>query len=130
MTHVVQPTKASCGPAVIAMLVGTDVEDVIYTLRNVRTGARTRIRNERSNVGELARILKTYGKRLGRRLRDTLPSTGQAILRVQHERGTNWHWLALDNGTVYDPLGETMTIPELYARYAVNRVSYYEVESL
>lgn len=116
-----QPTHTSCGPTVVAMIVGVPVETVLAALPAVRKRSK---RSHGTNYGELLRLLAPYGYRLGRRLHDLLPETGMAILRVAKPRSGNWHWLLLADGVVYDS-AEGATIP--LDSFSRDHVSWYEV---
>lgn len=102
-----QPTRTSCGPTAIAILLDWDVKYVLANLTYARTPARRlRMKSDRMNVGEADRLLGMYGLQLGPRRRDPLPKAGLALIRRARPQGAGWHWLALVDGRVYDPIGK------------------------
>lgn len=102
--HQVQPTTMSCGPTCVAMLAGVPVATVLADLPHVRwTARRLQLRTGATNVGELRRLLRPHGWRLGRRT-PHLPAAGAtAILRLPNGTRTGWHWVLWHNGLVHDP---------------------------
>lgn len=107
------------------MLAGVPVATILATLPTVRKPARARKRTHQTNMGELIRLMKPYGLSLGRRQRTPPPQAGMVLLRIQADRGRNWHWAVLSNGTVYDPADLTA---RTIAAYPAAQLSWYEVE--
>lgn len=126
--HQQQPTKTSCGPTTIAMLVGKPVREILDLLPSVRTGKRSRMtKTHRTNVGELARLAALDGYRLGKRHQGWPPDNVTAVVRLARKYGRRgWHWMLWDSGSVHDPLDiEAERHPKI--RWETARVSYYEV---
>lgn len=127
-----QPSKTSCGPASIAMLVDLNVFDVLQKLKLTRIGARRGKRSHGSNVGEIARLLRSYGYDLGRRVKaEPVPSDGLALLRISRPRGSaHWHWVPCRYGQVCDPANQQPICESLDAylqKVPANLVSWYAV---
>lgn len=103
MTLQQQPTRTSCGPTSVAMILGVPVQDVLTEVARVRR-RKVRSGNHRTNLGELSRLLAAHGFEVGRRIRhEEPPSAGTFLLRIDHERGRGWHWSVYHNGVVFDP---------------------------
>lgn len=116
-----QPTRTSCGPTCVAMLVGVPVMEILAQLPGVRKIPRKR---HSTGMAELIRLLQPYGLTLGRRMRFTsLPLSGTVLLRIG-KPGCNWHWAIWHDGTVYSP---SQTAP--YPFSAFSDVSWYAVEA-
>jgi hypothetical protein len=123
-----QPTRTSCGPTCVAMIVGVPVADVLDSLPAARHGHRaiSRADSHNTNLAELLRLLKPYGVTLGRRLSlaQTLPPVALLRLRSKHRR--NWHWAVWKDGQVFDPATGTRRSTLVFAEY--HDVTHYEVE--
>ncbi len=128
MTHQRQPSKTSCGPTCAAILAGVSVGDMLARLPATRvTERRKKFMTHRTNVGEMCRLLKPFGVALGRRM-PGLPTT-EALLRVAHRLGSNWHFAVYSAGTVLDPADDgAVDAEDYYAEIDIRRISYYEVE--
>lgn len=97
-----QPTRTSCGPTVVAMLAGVPVANVLARQPAARvTVRRRRDPSNRTNVGEMRRLLDGYGLALGARVRYWRGR--RAVLRLDHVLAQGWHWAALDGAYVFDP---------------------------
>lgn len=128
LTHRPQPTKTSCGPTCVAILAGVPVDDVLALLPDTRLGARTRRKDHRANVGEMARLLRRYRMTIDRRLPGWPPLFATALLRVQHPKGTNWHWVITAGQHVYDPAAGGQEERSAFVARATGRpVSFYEI---
>lgn len=120
-----QPTKTSCGPTSVAMLVGIPARQAIEQLKAIRSRRTT---THGSTVGEMARLLDSYGYRLGRRIKnEEPPASGVCMLRVEKSRGSNWHWALLVDGVVYDPSPSKADVRRV-GDYSNRTVSFYEVD--
>lgn len=124
----VQPTNTSCGPTALAMLLDVDPENIIQRVHDARTPARQRIKNERSNVGELARAAASLGYAMSTRHRyERVPEHGLFLLRFEAKPGSNWHWMACRDGSICNPAtGETCPLEKLYTVEGLSAmVSWY-----
>lgn len=128
-----QPSRKSCGPTTVAMLVGVPVAQVLALQPSVRmTPRRQRIREHDTNVGELRRLLAHFGYQLGPRCLGTVaPLT---VLRLDHVASRGWHWAAQEGTWVYDPclrepvhICEYHTVLERPADDVSERLSWYPV---
>lgn len=128
-THQQQPTKYSCGPTVVAMIVGRPVRDLLVDLVTVRRGKRRdrMARSHRTNIGELRRLAERHGYTLGTRRQGWPPDNVTAVIRLAKKFGKHgWHWMLWDAGAVHDPLSLDAELwPKI--RWEAPRVSYYEV---
>lgn len=132
ITHLKQPTATSCGPTCVAMLLHRPVNEVLAALPSVRTVARQRIKNHRTNVGELDRLLRRGGRVLG-----TIERIGPAgfrhtfgdfLLRIHNRNGRNWHWVVMSHGLIYDPMKTTWQwLTKRYLQLRRGRVSAYVI---
>jgi hypothetical protein len=120
-----QPSKTSCGPAVVAMLAGVPVSVVLGRLAQARQGKRQGKRTHSTNVAELMRLLGAWGFVLGRRLRGSVPERGRFVLRIQTPGRRGWHWAALVDGEVFDPARFDVGV---VGDYDPRSLSFYEVE--
>ena len=124
MRHQRQPTKTSCGPTVVAILLGLRAEMIIRRLWKVRTAARRKLQTERTNVGELRRLLGHAGLTLGKRTRN-VPRV--AIVRVDHAVGRGWHWSLKSDRWIFDPAYARSSRAASYLKMFSGRISFYEI---
>jgi len=111
------------------MLAEVPVWRLIARLPHVRLSpSRRRLRTHRTNLGELRRLLASYGVVVERRRRG-LPREGQlALLRLAHPIGRGWHWAVASAGQVLDPARTTVvTVASLQKRIGVARCAWYPV---
>lgn len=146
ITHQMQPTSTSCGPACVAMLVGIPVADVLEEFPKRFSAAKIKklhrgqkITTNKTNVSEMWRLLKGYGKNLGvkRELRYSVAKRSvylHGLLRMHvamasgHYR-IEWHWLVISNGRVHDPCASGPMDADLWLHdNQHNQVFFYEVE--
>ena len=90
MRLVRQPTRETCGQAVVAMLLEMDVATAC---RIVGTSGRT-------HVTDLKRALEAYGLTL-RRMRQVSDGLLEHVVRIGD--GKESHFVAVKNSVVYDP---------------------------
>lgn len=127
-----QPSPTSCGPTTVAMIVGRPVAEILPWQQVARrTPARRRMRSHRTNVGELRRLLDSFGYQLGARC--ATPSH-LAVVRVDRPVGRGWHWAAQEGATVYDPALDAPVALSAYHRALgleaatlTGRLSWYPV---
>ena len=109
ITYLHEPTDLQCGQAVLAMLAGCSVAEIIELLGNDRE----------TTLKEMRRGLDHYGIHYGTqrreaRTRSDLPDC--ALLSLETPRC--WHWSLYCGGTFYDPEhGVLSDFPESARRY-------------
>ena len=114
--HIFEPNPLACGQAVIAMVAGVDVNEVIKLVGKDRE----------TTLADMRFALKNYGYLLAESRREAstvecLP--GLALLSLETPKC--WHWSLYCNGTVYDPEhGVLDSFP------ASNRKYYWEITKL
>lgn len=112
--YIHEPTDLQCGQAVLAMLLGTEVDDIIKLLNNDRE----------TTLKEMKKTLETYGvtydsQRKEAFSKEDLPPV--CILSLETPRC--WHWSLFSHGTFYDPEHGVMTdFPEAKRKY------YWEIK--
>lgn len=123
MTILKQPTSHSCGQTCLAMILGfTSVDAVILRMKAMRKRGK---RNDATTQGEMMALFRSYGYRMGRKLRDPLPAVGTALVRIKHLRGRNGHYVVLQDGVIYDPdHGGVRDISYVHPR----RITWHEIE--
>lgn len=107
------------------MLAGVPVADVLADVARVRGARRAAVKAADSygtNVAELARLLALRGLRLDRAFQQD--PGGPCVLKVRRPRCRSWHWCALVDGVVLDPLKSS---PAALADYARRSVTFYPV---
>lgn len=130
LTHQRQPSRNSCGPASIAILVDTSVEEILARLPSVRVSAhRQRLKGHWTNIGEARRLLASFNLTLSAR-RPGRPQCRQDLLRIDKRVGRNWHFAAFVEGMVYDPAFDApMSLTRRLLGVHPGRVSHYEVRN-
>ena len=130
ISHLEQPTRTSCGPTAVAMLVGDGVRDVITVLRASRSERRMRRKDHASNVGEIARVLAFYGRRLeARQPGAAINGDSFGLLKVHASASARgWHWAAVAGGEVHDPLMSTgLDVAVWLSETSDRKVHFYPV---
>ncbi len=144
IVHQMQPTSTSCGPACVAMLVGVAVADVLAEfpkrfsaakLKKLQRGQR--ITHNKTNVSEMWRLLKGYGRTMAPRAQDIgwAPDENPfGLLRV-HQRmasghyRSEWHWLVLADHKVHDPCASgPMSELQWFTDHNDDKIVFYGVE--
>ena len=92
--YIHEPTDLQCGQAVLAMLTGIPVEEVVREIGNERE----------TNLREMKGFLRSHGlevsdERIPVTDREELPS----LCLLSCETPRCWHWLFCCNGVFYDP---------------------------
>lgn len=128
MEHQQQPTRTSCGPTCIAMLVRTSAWDVIAALPTVRKGRRLKLRTQYVNVGEMAILLGHCAVAISRRQHGLPPRDRTALLRIDRPVGRGWHWAVQADGQIFDPaLTKPCAIGRYFGLVRKDFVSWYDV---
>lgn len=135
--HQQQPTKTSCGPTCIAMIVKRDARSIIDMLPSVRSEKRKKKRTHDTNIAEVVALLARFGYAVDRRLKiDTITDSGEefGLLRVHHARKTGtghrsgWHWCLLAEGCVFDPLMfDDMDASVFFDESKTHKIFFYAV---
>ena len=94
ITHIFEPTPLQCGQAVLAMLTGKEVAEIVTLLKNERE----------TTLREMYRTLEFYGigikkSRVEVRNKESLPK----ICILSLETPKCWHWSLYSQGKFYDP---------------------------
>lgn len=114
--HIFEPTPLQCGQAVLAMLVGCEVEEIVALLNNERE----------TTLKEMLETLDFYGvgykkERITVAKKQELPPL--CILSLETPKC--WHWSLYKNGKFYDPeYGVLDDFPPSNRRY------YWEISEL
>ncbi len=109
ITYIREPTDLQCGQAVLAMVTGVSVEQVIRELGNDRE----------TNLKEMKFFLRKHGiwvsdERIQASSREELP----ALCMLSLETPRCWHWSLYGGGIFYDPEhGVLFDFPESARRY-------------
>ena len=143
ITHQMQPTSTSCGPACVAMLAGIPVADVMAEFPKRFSAAKLKkllrgqkITTNKTNVSEMWRLLKGYGLSMGPRRDVGWPpdENPRGLLRVHacmasgHFRA-EWHWLVIADGHVHDPCASgPMRELAWFNEHTREKILFYEVE--
>lgn len=107
--YIHEPTDLQCGQAVLAMVLGISVEEIIKFLDN----------DKETNLKEMKLVLKQYevnisDQRMEANSKDDLPS--MALLSLETPRC--WHWSLYAEGIFYDPEHGIMNdFPECKRKY-------------
>lgn len=143
--HQMQPTSTSCGPTCVAMLIGIPVADVLAEFPKRYSSAKLnklhrgqKITTNKTNVSEMWRLLKGYGKTMGAkhevayRIANRNKPCGLLRMHVKMASGhyrTEWHWLVIAEGQVYDPCASgPMNADQWFHDNFGNKIFFYEVE--
>lgn len=94
LRHIYEPTPLSCGQAVLAMLAGVSVQEIIGLLKTERE----------TTLRQMLAVLAHYGipaeeKRVPVQQKNDLPG----ICFLSLETPKCWHWSLYFHGTFYDP---------------------------
>lgn len=92
--YIHEPTPLQCGQAVLAMLCGISVDEVVKTLNNERETTLREMLSFLNNNG-----FEVKNTRLLANNKNDLPKI--ALLSLETPRC--WHWSLYYNGTFYDP---------------------------
>lgn len=107
--HVFEPNPLACGQAVIAMISGADVDEVI---RLVGTDRETALRDMKAALSHYGMALSAERKEA--KCIEELPRT--ALLSLETPKC--WHWSLYAAGKVYDPeYGVLNGFPESNRKY-------------
>jgi len=128
LRHQRQPSRTSCGPTCVAMLADVPVARVLALVPTVRlTPSRQRRKDDRTNVGEMRRLLAAHGLEMGGRNPGIARSLRPALLRIPHWRGANWHYAVSCTGWLFDPAKKRVV--ELRPSLLPDDVAHYEIRS-
>lgn len=145
IVHQMQPTRTSCGPTCVAMLVGHPVAEVLTVLPGKYSAAKLkklhrgqRVTTHKMNVSEMWRLLKAYGKTMGVKhdvvyqVANRERPHGLLRLHTKMDSGlyrSNWHWLVIAEQLVHDPNASApMPAYQWFDDNRHNRVFFYEVD--
>ena len=109
MNYIHEPDPLQCGQAVLAMLCGITVDEVVEELSNPRE----------TTLAQMKSFLRGRGsyisdERIAVNTREELPDT--ALLSLETPRC--WHWSLYHHGTFYDPEHGVMDdFPEAKRKY-------------
>lgn len=92
--HIFEPTSLQCGQAVLAMLSGLSVEDII---RIVKTDRETTLKDMKNALKELGISFDNQRKEVNKK--SQLPTIAILSLETPH----CWHWSLYFKGFFYDP---------------------------
>lgn len=94
INHIFEPNPLACGQAVIAMVTGKDVGEVINLVGTDRETTLSDMKSALSFYGFSLSPVRKQAQKLG-----NLPD--MALLSLETPRC--WHWSLYANGKVYDP---------------------------
>lgn len=107
--YIHEPTDLQCGQAVLAMVLGKNVEEIVEFLGNDRETDLKEMKMTFRHFG-----VKIYDERIQVRERSELPEL--CLLSIETPRC--WHWSLFCEGTFYDPEHGVMDdFPESARRY-------------
>ncbi|HUI75550.1 MAG TPA: hypothetical protein VLX32_11415 [Candidatus Acidoferrum sp.] len=89
------PAKRTSGQVAVAVITGRPVEEVTQRVGHTR----------HTTTRELARVLDQYGFLCPHRclpIKDARNLPKLAIAQVHSTRSSSWHWVAIDNGRIFD----------------------------
>ncbi len=92
--HIYEPTPLQCGQAVLAMLTGKSVADIIT---DCKTDRETKFKDMESILNKYGIFI--IGTKTSVTLKDNLPK----IALLSLETPKCWHWSLYINGKFYDP---------------------------
>lgn len=92
--HIFEPTSLQCGQAVLAMLSGSTVEDII---KIVKTERETTLKDMKNALKELKICFNPERKEV--KEKNELPPIAMLSLETPH----CWHWSLYFEGLFYDP---------------------------
>ena len=115
MTYIHEPTPLQCGQAVIAMIAGCTVDEVVSLLDNDRE----------TDLKDMRRALEHYGFSMGQRREAERKEDLPRLCVLSLETPRCWHWSLYAEGIFYDPEHGVMDeFPVSKRRY------YFEVSPL
>lgn len=107
--YIHEPTDLQCGQAVLAMVLGKSVEEIVEFLGNDRETDLKEMKTTFRHFG-----VKVYDERI--QVRDKSELSGLCLLSIETPRC--WHWSLFCDGTFYDPEHGVMDdFPESARRY-------------
>lgn len=114
--HIFEPTPLQCGQAVLAMLTGKTVKEIVEDCENEKETTYKQMVSVLNNNG-----IAISGERCQFTEKSELPNV--ALLSLQTPKC--WHWSLYYNGMFYDPeYGLISEIPQSNRRY------YWELENV
>lgn len=131
ITHQKQPSRTSCGPTCVAMLVGKPAAEILSLLPLVRQKKQTT--KHSTSVAELSRLLRSYDFILGMRWIGEDLWSFHGILRVHHRTPAGqfrqgWHWVVMSEGMIYDPSAtEVIEARWWFKQHQQDKVIFYDV---
>ena len=107
--HIFEPTPLQCGQAVLAMLTGKSVDEIVSDCRN----------DKETTLKQMISVLSDNGITVGCQRTpfiDKIELPNVALLSLETPKC--WHWSLYYNGLFYDPeYGLTEEIPPSNRRY-------------
>lgn len=109
ITYIHEPTDLQCGQAVLAMLLGKTVGDIVNYLEN----------NRETTLKEMKSTLSCFGLKCSDERREAHDKTDlPPICMLSLETPRCWHWSLYCNGVFYDPEHGVMDdFPEAKRKY-------------
>ena len=109
ISYIHEPTDLQCGQAVLAMVLGKTVDEIIEYLGNDRE----------TNLKEMKTVLRKFGINISdERCLAADKSDLPELCLLSLETPRCWHWSLYHNGTFYDPEHGIMNdFPESNRRY-------------
>ena len=109
ISYIHEPTDLQCGQAVLAMVLGKTVDEIIEYLGNDRE----------TNLKEMKTVLRKFGINISdERCLAADKSDLPELCLLSLETPRCWHWSLYYNGTFYDPEHGIMNdFPESNRRY-------------
>ena len=109
VNHIFEPTPLQCGQAVLAMLSGVSVEEIVDMCSNYKE---TTLKDMKKTLEKLG--IKCADKRVEVAKKEQLPKI--AVLSLETPKC--WHWSLYFNGVFYDPeYGVLEDFPPSHRRY-------------
>lgn len=107
--HIFEPTPLQCGQAVLAMLSGVEVREIVEICSNSNE---TTLKDMKETLKKLG--IKCDDKRVEVSRKEQLPKI--AVLSLETPKC--WHWSLYFNGVFYDPeYGVLYDFPPSFRRY-------------
>lgn len=112
--YIHEPTDLQCGQAVLAMLLGKTVDEIVQHLNNSRE----------TNLKEMKTTLSFYGLQCSQERKEAFSKNDlPEICMLSLETPRCWHWSLYCSGTFYDPEHGVMDdFPEAKRKY------YWEIK--
>lgn len=109
LSYIHEPTDLQCGQAVLAMITGIPVEQVILELNN----------DKETNLREMKAFLRRHETWISdERVQITKPAELPRLCLLSLETPRCWHWSLYCDGVFYDPEhGVSDDFPESARRY-------------